>query len=226
MTRSATMTIPLCGSNAPESEAMTLEETVVFEDARQAVAHLRKTFDQHVKIGRAVILARDIANRRGGGTRMIRRIIEQQGLGTVVTGPEVSRFLRIMPRIEEVNAWRATLTDRQKIDWASPQTILKRCPIFRNPTPPSGEAEERMTPAERDRQALAAAIEENHRLQAELAHREDGDRFQPTDTADDIATVIVGMFSKTKARDIADRIRTKLRQRGAAPAIPTERDAA
>jgi hypothetical protein len=145
-------------------------------------------------------------------------------LGSVVAGPEVSRLLRIMPRIEEVNTWRATLTDRQKIDWASPTTILRRCPIFRNPTPPSDDNQ--MTPAERDRQALAAAVEENHRLQAELAHREDGDRFRPTDTADDIATVIVGMFSKTKARDIADRIRTKLRQRGAAPVIPTEGDAA
>src|SRR6516164_9297724 len=191
---------------------MTLEEVEVFEAARQAAASLRRSYDKWVDIGKAVMLARDMANRWGGGTRMIRRIIEQQNLGSIVNGPEVSRLLRVMPRIEEVNAWRATLTDRQKIDWASPTTILRRCPIFRNPTPPRDDNQ--MTPAERDRQELVRLNEENHRLQAELAHREDGDRFRPTDTANDIATVIVGMFSKTKARDIADRIRAKLQRGG------------
>ena len=211
-------------SNAPESEAMTLEETEVFEAARQAAAYLRRSYEKWVDIGKAVMLARDMANRWGGGTRMIRRIIEQQELGSVVAGPDISRLLRIMPRIEEVNAWRATLTDRQKIDWASPTTILRRCPAFRDPTPPRDNNQ--MTPAERDRQELARVVEENHRLQAELAHRDDGDRFRPTDTADDIATVLVGMFTKTKARDIADRIRAKLRQREPASAVPTEGDAA
>jgi hypothetical protein len=33
-----------------------------------------------------------------------------------------------------------------------------------------------MTPAERDRQQLAAVIEENHRLRTELTNRDDGDR--------------------------------------------------
>jgi hypothetical protein len=202
---------------------MTSEAIAVFDDARQAVANLRKTFDEWIKIGRAVVLARDMANRRGG-TKTFMRIIAQQNLGTVVNKSTASRLEKVMARIDEVVAWRATLTDRERIDYASPTSILRRCPIFRNPTPPRDDNQ--MTPAERDRQQLAAAIEENHRLQAELAHREDGDRFRPTDTANDIATVIVGMFSKTKARDIADQIRTKLRHREAASAVPTEGDAA
>jgi hypothetical protein len=37
--------------------------------------------------------------------------------------------------------------------------------------------------------------------------------------------LIVDMFSKTKARDITNRIRAKLREREAAPAAPTEGDA-
>ena len=61
-----------------------------------------------------------------------------------------------------------------------------------------------MTEAERDRQALAVALEENERLK----QREDGDRFKPTDTAKDIAAVLVGTFTASKAEDIA---RTVLR---------------
>jgi hypothetical protein len=218
--------MPTNRTNAPESQGLTLEEVEIFEAARQADRELKKSYDKWIVItGRAVVLARAIADRRGGGLKMVNQILEQQELGSV-TGPNVSRLLRIMPQIKEVIAWRAVLTDRQKFDWASPQSILKHCPVFRDPSPPNSEAEVRMTPAERDRQELVRLNEENHRLQAELAHREDGDRFRPTDTADDIATVIVGMFSKTKARDIADRIRGKLRHREAASAVPTEGDAA
>jgi len=198
-------------SNAPESEAMTLEETEVFEAARQAAAHLRRSHEKWVDIGRAVILARDMANRRGGSTRMIRRIIEQQGLGTVVTGPDVSRLLRIMPQIEEVTAWRATLTDRQRIDFASPTTILRRCPAFRNPPAPSGE--ERMTLAERDRQQLAAAIEENHELRRQLDQRQDGDTFDyRTTPAKQMAKTIIGNLQpyRGKGRDFLREVGAEL----------------
>jgi hypothetical protein len=36
-----------------------------------------------------------------------------------------------------------------------------------------------------------------------LRKRGDGDRFKPTDTAKDIAAVLVGMFTPSKAADIA-----------------------
>jgi hypothetical protein len=170
--------MPTTRTNAPESEAITLEETEIFEAARRAVADLKTSYERWIVIGRAVVLARDMANRRGGSSKMVKRIIEQQELG-FITGPDVSRLLRIMPRIEEVTAWRATLTDRQRYDWASPQSILKRCPIFNRPTPPNNGAEERMRPAERDRQELSAALQENHELRRQLDQRQDGDTSTP-----------------------------------------------
>jgi hypothetical protein len=182
---------------------MTLEANEVFEDARQAVARFRKKFDEWIKIGRAVVLARDIADRRGG-SRTFMRIVQQQGLGSVVTKSVASRLERIMPRVDEVTAWHATLTERQRIDWASPTTILRRCPIFRNPAPPSNE--ERLTPAQRDRQELVRLNEENHRLQTELAHREDGDTFNPrTSTPREIAVALFGQLLpyRGKAKRVA-----------------------
>jgi hypothetical protein len=121
-------------SNAPESEAVSLDDATVFEAARSAVVVLKKTFETWVVIGKAVVRARDIADRRGGGKTFM-RLIEQQGLGRVVNKATASTLLRIMDRLGEVTTWHQTLTDRQQIDWAAPTTILKRCPVFAKPKP-------------------------------------------------------------------------------------------
>jgi hypothetical protein len=57
---------------------------------------------------------------------------------------------------------------------------------------------------------------------AKLKQREDGDRFKPTDTADDIATVLVGMFSARKAEAIARAVLTMLKARKAARNKPAD----
>jgi hypothetical protein len=191
--------------NAPESEAMSLDDTAVFEAARQAVTLLKKTFETWVVIGKAVVRARDIADRRGGGKTFM-RLIEQQGLGRIVNKTTASNLLRIMERLPEVVAWHAVLTERQQIDWAAPTTVIKHCPAFaqprlQGPRPP--------TRAEQDRVALAAAIEENERLK----RSRDDERFTPTDTADNVAEAIVGMFTAGKASAIAKRILALVKER-------------
>jgi hypothetical protein len=55
----------------------------------------------------------------------------------------------------------------------------------------------------------AVRIEENERLKRQKAD----ERFTPTDTADNVAMTIVGMFSPSKAEDVARRILAKLKQR-------------
>jgi hypothetical protein len=54
--------------------------------------------------------------------------------------------------------------------------------------------------------------QENH----ELRRRDDGDRFKPTDTAKDVARVLVGMFSPHKARAIASEIQAALKEQQSA----------
>jgi hypothetical protein len=50
----------------------------------------------------------------------------------------VSRLIKVMDNLEAVEAWRATLTEKQRVEWASPDTIIRRCPVF-NP-PPAADA--------------------------------------------------------------------------------------
>jgi hypothetical protein len=186
----------LVESNAPESEAITLDDNEVFEAARQAVTLLKKTFGTWVTIGQAVVRARDIADRRGGG-KTFKRLIEQQGLGAIVNKTTASNLLRIMERLPDVTAWHNTLTTRQQIDWAAPTTILKRCPLFH--TRKQDDADKPPTKAEQDRMALAVALEEIERLKL----RGDGSLFDlKRDTAEDIGRTLADNISEWKFKEI------------------------
>lgn len=186
-------------SNA-DTQATTLDDITVFENARSAVALLKKTFETWVVIGKAVVRARDIATERGGGKTFM-KLIEQEGLGSIVNKTTASNLLRIMEQLGEVTKWHETLQPRQQIDWAAPTTILKRCPVFNKPDPEAEDQEKPPTKAQQTSEALAAALEEIEQLK----QREEGDRFKPTDTAQDIAMVLVGMFTARKAKDIFER---------------------
>jgi hypothetical protein len=47
-----------------------------------------------------------------------------------------SRLLAIMDRLPEVQAWHATLTLKKRIAWASPDSIMRKCPVFNQPAEP------------------------------------------------------------------------------------------
>ena len=202
-------------SNAPESESMSLDDTTVFEAARNAVMLLKKTFETWVVIGKAVVRARDIADRRGGGKTFM-RLIEQQGLDRIINKTTASTLLRIMERLSEVTAWHETLTEKQQIDWAAPTTILKRCPVFAQPKPDN--ADKPPTKGEQDRMALAAAIEENERLKQQLK-RSDGSLFDlKRDTAEDIVAAMLANVSPPKVAAIGKGLLDGLKRKQQKPA--------
>lgn len=216
-------------TNAPESEAITLADMAVFEAARSAVILLKKTFETWVTIGRAVVRARDIANIRGGGrggNRIFMRLIEQQGLGKVVDKATASRLEKIMAQLPEVTKWHETLTTREQIDWAAPTTIMKRCPVFNSPKAEKGPKPK--PPAKLDhaidslRYHLDQMDDDNRTAVIEKIagkQREEGDLFKPTDTAKDIAAVLVGMFSARKAEQIARDMLKMIKGRAESKAV-------
>jgi hypothetical protein len=197
-------------TNAPESEALTMQDNEIFENARQAVMTLKKTFETWMVIAKAVAWARNMADRRGG-RQTFKRIIEQQGLGRVVDKTTASRLLRIMDNYPAVVAWRETLTEKQQLDWAAPTSVVQRCPIFRPPKAP-GEPKPPKTMVET---AVLIALQEEN---AQLKRREDGDRFRPEDSAHDIAVTMVGMFSPRKAKEIAKQMMELVKKREPQPA--------
>jgi hypothetical protein len=165
-----------------------MDDVTVFEAARSAIGLLKKTFETWVTIGRAVVRAREIADRRGGGKTFM-RLIEQQSLAPLVDKATASRLERIMKQLPAVIAWHETLTTKQKIEWAAPTTIMKRCPVFNKPKPALDEPKP-PTKGEQDRMALAAALEEIEQLKK----RADGDTFKPSEPINDIARALYGTF--------------------------------
>ena len=116
-------------SNAPESEAITMDDAAVFEAARAGVVLLKKTFETWVTIGRAVERARATSPTVAAAVEPSCASSSNEDFGEVVAKATASNLLRIMERIGEVTTWHASLTTRQQIDWAAPSTILKRCPV-------------------------------------------------------------------------------------------------
>lgn len=130
--------------NARESAVLDPADNAIFEAAREAIQGLRKqTFDWWIILGRAVQRAREIADRLGGRQTFM-RLLEQQGLASVVGQKATwTRLLQIMENLPEVEKWRETLTPRQQIEWVAPTTIHKHCPVFLKPTTPDGKPKER-----------------------------------------------------------------------------------
>jgi hypothetical protein len=191
-----------CPTNSPESDSVTLDDHAVFEAARNAVTLLKKTFETWIVIGKAIVRARDIADRRGGGKTFM-RLIEQQGLAPLVNKTTASNLLRIMEQLPEVTKWHETLTDKQQIDWAAPTTILKRCPVFIHPEVESDNSEEKpLTKAKQTELELAKALQEVDQLTQQVKHS-DGSLFDlKRDKAEDIGRVIADNISETRWKAI------------------------
>jgi hypothetical protein len=163
----ARLSSPPADHNIPGLPSLSPEETVCVERARAALATMRQTFEHWMAIARALKALEDKAHRMG--SRTFARLCEREGLGSdVLNRGRVWRLHQILERLPVVEAWRAQLTDRQRFKWASPESVLRYCPLFMKPRP---------APAAKP-------------------------RIEPTDSADAIATVLVGMFLPREAEAI------------------------
>jgi hypothetical protein len=83
-----------------------------------------------------------------------------------------SKLRKILDKLPEVEAWRETLTDYQRLDWCAPATLYKRCWIFNDKVNEKGE---RIAPSNPKRKKggssdpLAKAAEQNSALLEENA---------------------------------------------------------
>jgi hypothetical protein len=204
--------LPPTSHNEPSDlPSLSHEELTYVEAAREALVTVKRTFEFWIVIARGLKTLKDKAEREGGRFTFD-RLREREGLGgrsrhgkEVLNKTRVSRLVAILDNLADVEAWRATLTEKQRFEWASPEAVHRHCPAFVKPKDPNAPP----SPYAQLKEANIALQEEN----AQLKQREEGDRFKPTDTADNIATVLVGMFSANKAETIARHILTKLKAR-------------
>jgi hypothetical protein len=119
--------------NTPGLPALTEQERVYVEGAREALASLRKTFDFWVAIGRGLKALHDKAVGLGG-KKTYDRLRAREGLGReVINKTRSSRLLAIIDNLTEVGRWRDGLTESERFKWASPEAVHVHCPLFKKP---------------------------------------------------------------------------------------------
>jgi len=193
--------------NDPESSWLTEDDRVLFEDARLALQKLKITFEKWVTIGHAVVRARVIATSHGG-RNTFQRLLIQQGLSEIVGDKgSLSRLEKIMAHLPDVQAWRFTLTEGQKINWAAPNTVFKRCPLFKKPggKPDDGSAPtvSTMSRLKQQNEELAHKIAD---LEERLAAADAGSLFDlKRDSVDNITDVVINTISWRKTIDLGQR---------------------
>ena len=184
---------------------LTANERELVEASYEALQSLRKTFEFWTVIGRGLMVLRAKADRMGG-RKTFDRLREQAGLGEKhLSRSHVSKLLRVMDALPDVEAWRAPLTEKQKFDWASPSAILKHCPHFAVPTD-GKKPPKRHTPSLRDLDiARARIVELEEELAAMPAAKTNGKMvlFDPKLSADAIVEFILANVPTKTAKAVA-----------------------
>lgn len=111
----------------------------------------------------------------------------------------------------EVRKWWDSVKEPKKRDWLSAKAICSHWKASTKHRDP--DAPKKPSPLQQERTTNVFLQEELHKANEKLKTSDEGDRFKPTDTADDIATVLVSMFSPSKAESIARALLAKLKTR-------------
>lgn len=199
---------------------LTHNERTVLDAAHTGLIALKKAFEHWTMIGRGLQVLRAKADRMGG-RQTFDRLREQAGLGQQhLDKTVVSKLLRMMDELAVVQAWRVTLTEKERFEWASPSAVLKHCPVFSKPKAEDGDAEPAPSPMAKLKNAKADLEHENAHLKEQLAATSlrDGSLYDlHKSSAKDIFAVWRGKgVSRNKMKEFAALIRAYLKEQAPA----------
>jgi len=180
------------------STSFSASEDEALEAARAAWVGLRKrTFEGWIAIGKGIRILRRRADQLGG-RKTFQRLMAEQGFR--IDGPKAerqfdktaaTRLLQVMEQETEVRTWHQQLTPVQQAEWASPNAILRHCPIFAKPKRTES------SPYAQLKEAHISLLEEHEKL------KEQGTKhlFDPENTTDhQIAETMIGRLSGWRGR--------------------------
>jgi hypothetical protein len=127
----ATIKDPLPSDAFPLSR----EDQQIFGAARTAISSLAKTFELWMVVARAVERAYQMAeqkNRRDAFERILEREGIAKALGNTWASQKstANKLRTILARLPQVEAWRATLSENERLRWSAPTTIYKHCSLL------------------------------------------------------------------------------------------------
>jgi hypothetical protein len=123
-----------------------------------------------------------------------------------------ARLFKVMGHLAEIETWLATLTTSERLRLNHPTTVLRK---WKGSTVvPNPNATPKPSPYAQIKDTLTQVIEENHCLKQKI-ETADGDLWKPTDSAADIAGVMVAALSPAKAERTAREILKRVKERKA-----------
>jgi hypothetical protein len=140
----AGLSSPPADHNISGLPSLSPEESICVEQARAALASVKRTFEFWVALARGLAMLRAKADAIGGSFTFA-RLREREGFGGLHRAT-VHNLTRLHERLPEVEAWRATLTERERFRWAGPEVILRHCPAFTRPNPARAAKPPRIEP--------------------------------------------------------------------------------
>jgi hypothetical protein len=134
----------------------------------------------------------------------------------------ITRLLQVMEREREVIEWhQQELTPTQQIAWASPDAIIRHCPIFAKPKDPDKSP----SSFEKLKQVNIELQERLHRAEEEIK-RGGGDLWTKDDRPEDIANIMISKLSRDKAERVAramlETLKPSRRRKSATTAAGTQ----
>jgi hypothetical protein len=172
------------------------QERTYVEAALGAVQILKRTFENWLAIAQGLKSLRDKADALGGKFTFD-RLREREGLGPdIISKSRVSKLLTILDRRVEVESWRAILTGKEQFEWASPESVWNKCPIFHPPIPGDEKPAKPSPMAELKR----VNLELQEKLHALEQRSDDGSLFDFYKTPP--ATIASVMFGTSRHRAV------------------------
>jgi hypothetical protein len=160
-------TNPGIGHNSgDDGPSLTPEQKAILAAGRKRLADAtkhekafvaRRTYEHWKPVARALQVIRDVAKAECFSVGSLR---EHYGFGSLKKD-RVSRLVKVADNEAAVEAWRETLTDKERQDWSSAEAIVRHCPTIPRKKPAA---------APRKRTTLAEALKKIGDLEAEIKH--------------------------------------------------------
>src|SRR3954451_12546207 len=111
--------------NQPESDTLSADEHKIVEGGRESLRSLARTFDLWIVVGDGMKVLR-VESRSYWRQEGVSGLLAKNGYDSL-DNAVVTKLLKIMDRRREVEAWRATLSEKQQREWSAPSTIFLHC---------------------------------------------------------------------------------------------------
>jgi hypothetical protein len=193
-----------------------LGEHAAIRRGQEAWNRLRgdSTWADWIDVGRAHVLGRAAAMRdahtnkpKGRGyNAAFAAWAKKFGFADLDKG-DCSRLFDVMDHLDEINAWLQKLPQNERMRLSHPSSIWRRWKAATT----EQTSEKKTSPVQKLKDSLINLQEENDRIKREI-ERGGGDLWSSDDRPQDIAWVILGKLSKTKAEKVAREILKALKE--------------